>query len=485
MRQLCLASTIAALTLALNQSFATEAILVGGGNDVHGSQGQIELNVKWVQQVLADQDVSTSTYFTDGEETGLDVHYQLLPDQVPTANEPLARVFGNWVLHARRYKEHDIPNVVGSTRRDELVPALRERVDATADTDLLLIYNGHGGQSHSSTDQVTLKLWDNTTLSANELHAIVKPRIAPFRYVFTQCYSGGFHRLAYQNPTTGLAVSKAPRCGFTAESAYRLSEGCSASIDSDDYRDYTTYFFAALSGNERDGEIISRNADVNDDGVTTLREAHLFTIEEAYSTDLSRSSSEDYLTQWQPWYLRWLPPPVNLPNNEYAQLFRDLANRYDIPLSRNMARQIRQQLNDTLALIDDTQLQRQSLRQQERELQYSLQSKLSQNWPNLLGPYTGAYQKMAADGELTTISAAITELPGYPALVNVQDQDRGLDNTLLDLERKATQYQKMLRLRQLATLKQQLIEYGSDAQRADYDSLLNCEEVPLHTVTSE
>jgi len=476
---IALLTTLAALPFQTTK--AAEALLIGGGYDVHGSQGQIELNVKWVQGILEKQGVPTATYFTDGDETGADVHYQLPAEQTTKAHEPLARIFGDWVLHARRYREHEVARVSGSTRRDELVPALREAVDATRDTDLLLIYNGHGSQSLSTPDQVTLNLWDNTKLSANELHGIVKPRSAPFRYIFTQCYSGGFHRLAYKNPGSGLEISDAPRCGFTAESAYRLAEGCSASIEIDDYRDYTTYFFAALSGYERDGDIVSRNPDTNKDGVTTLREAHLFTLEEAYSTDLSRSSSEDYLIQWQPWYLRWLPPSLNLPNNEYAQLFRDLAKRYDIPFTGKVAKQIRRQLNDTQLQIADTQMRRQTLRQTQRMLQFSLQTELSRDWPDLLGPYTGAYQAMAASGELNTIAAKVSEHSDYASLVDVQNQDKALDTTLLDLERKATQFQKLLQLRQLAMLKQQLAEYGSATQRADYQALLSCEEAPLQS----
>lgn len=472
-------------SLGLQTTDASEAVLVGGGYDVHGSQGQIELNVKWVQSVLADQGVPTSTFFTDGDATGPDVHYQLSGGQTNSAFEPLARVFGDWVLNSRRYREHTVDNVIGSTRSDELVPALQDIIDSTADTSLLFVYNGHGSQSFSTPDQVTLNLWDNTTLSANELHGIVKRRKEPFRYIFTQCYSGGFHRLAYQHPSDGLEVSKSPRCGFTAESAYRLAEGCSASIEIDDYRDYTTYFFAALSGNERDGEIVSRDPDTNEDGVTTLREAHLFTLEEAYSTDLSRSSSEDYLMNWQPWFLRWLPAPVNLPNNEYAQLFRTLAGRNNISLTKKAAHDIRAQLNATQSLIKEAQDKRLELRKQEHELQFSLQSSLTDKWPALLGPYTGAYQKMAQDGELATVSLTISELAEYNSLVAVQNQDSALDETLLDLERRATQYQKLLRLRQLSVLKQQLLEYGSDAQRADYESLLSCEDAPLQSAQAE
>ena len=458
---------------------ADDAVLIGGGYNLHGSQGQIELNVNWVQDVLQSKGMKVETYFTDGSEAGADVYYQLPPDEQSSALEPLARVFADRVLEARRYRENKVANLSGSTRRPDLEPALGNIINRTADSDLLLVYNGHGSQSSSTPDHVTMELWDNTRLSANELHSMLEPRSAPFRFVFAQCYSGGFHRLAYDNPTNGLALSDAPRCGFTAESAYRLAEGCSASIETDDYRDYTTFFFAALSGFERDGEIIGRDPDINSDGQTTLREAHLFTVQEAYSTDLSRSTSEDYLMRWQPWYLRWLPVHKNLPNNQFAKMYRELAARYGIALDSSAVKQIRQKLAQSHAEYDDTMAQSESLNYQIHELQFELQRGLSEQWPAILGPYTGAFQKLAASGQLNGIAADLAQTSEYQQLVDLQHQKAVLDETLLDRERMATQFQKLIHLRHLATVEQQLFEYGSAQEQDGYRSLVSCEDVAL------
>lgn len=477
-----LLATSATLFLPLNVVNAdTTAVLVGGGYDIHGSQGQIELNVKWVQGVLEEQNATVQTYFTDGDEAGLDVHYNLPTDQQDSAMEPLARIFGDWVLENRRYRENTVPNVSGSTRREDLEPALRQIIDETSEDDLLLIYNGHGSQSQSTPDHVTLNLWDNTAITANEMHSLIEPRSAPFKFVFTQCYSGGFHRLAYKNPSEGLALADSPRCGFTAESAYRLAEGCSASIETDDYRDYTTYFFSALSGYERDGNIVGHDPDMNKDGVTSLREAHLFTLKEAFSTDLSRSTSEDYLDRWQPWHLRWLPNEKNLPDNEYSRIFRYLAARYDIELNSSVLNNIRQKMAVVDGKVEDTKQQRISLRTQALVLQRQLQSVLIDQKPSLLGPYTGAYQEMASSGELQRVSKELTSNSDYQKLKALQDEDQALDDSFLQLEREATQYQKMLRMRQLSALKQQLADYGSVQENKDYQSLVSCEAAPLQS----
>ncbi len=475
---LCGATALSLSLLTLN-SRASEALLIGGGYNLQGSQGQIELNVKWVQDILKAQGLRVDTYFTDGSEAGLDVHYMVNPGTDTSPLAPLARVFGDWTLENRRYRENEVDDVLGSTRRGELEPRLREIFERTADEELLLVYNGHGSQSYSTPDQVTMNLWDDTTLTASELHELLEPRRSAFRFVFTQCYSGGFHRLAYADSSQGSELSETPRCGFTAESAYRLAEGCSASIDSDDYRDYTTFFFAALSGQERGGDIISRDPDRNEDGMTTLREAHLFTLEEAYSTDLSRSTSEDYLDQWQPWYLRWLPTPAYLPDNDYADLFRNLAVRHDVALNGKTRRNLRLALEEAEQAVQTLANEQQSVEQQIQELQYRLQYGLISQWPELMGPYTGAYQSMSASGQLQEIARQTENLPEYEQLVQLQDQSASLDQDMLDRERLATQYQKMIRLRRLAQLRQQLEEHGSAQQQADYQSLLSCEEAPL------
>ena len=463
---------------------ADEAVLIGGGYELQGSQGQIELNVGWVGEILDERGLPTTTFFTDGDTPGPDVHFALPADTPGGALEPIARVFGDLALERRRYREHALPDVAGSTRRDTLEPALAALFERTADTPLLLVYNGHGSQSPSSPAGVTLNLWDNTTMTARELHALLGRHRGdapdPFRFVFTQCYSGGFHRLAYADADDGLALAdETPRCGFTAESAYRLAEGCSAGIDIGDYRDYTTFFFAALADRERDGTVLDRDPDVDANGAVTLREAHLHALEKAWSTDLSRSTSEDWLEAWQPWYLRWLPQAPSPPNNEYAELFRRLAVDAGIALDGRVGRTLRARLADDETRLDTLFAERESLRETIEATRLGLRREASERRPDLLGPYTGGYVALAASGELERAAGELAAASGYASLLERQTRDAALDGEILAAERDATRTRKLLRLRRLATLKGQLEVHGSDAERASYASLLACEEQPL------
>lgn len=479
---------ITCLVAPASSALADQAVLIGGGYNINGSQGQIELNVKWVQSVLEEANLPVTTFFTDGDDPAADVHYQVLnsenTDDDPIGEladqlEPVSRLFGDQYLNKRRYRNHTVENVQGSTRADLLTESLEALLSSAPDDPSLIVYNGHGKQSKTTVDNVTLELWNDTSITANDLHSILEKSNASNRFVFTQCYSGGFHRLAYANPASGLELATPTRCGFTSESAYRLAEGCSASINTDDYRDYTTYFFAALNGYDRNGEILGTITDADSDGTTSLREAHFYTLEHAHSTDLSRSTSEDYLTSWQPWFLKWTAAKQGLPNNEYAKLYRTLADKHGIELSDGAAKSIRSKLDMYQQTAIDLQSRRQALRAEIIELQDELTGKAMTQWPALMGPYTAQFQSLAGSGQLLNVANWAREQPGYQKLVGLQQEDDSIENGLLDAERNATQMQKLFHFRKLANLKQQLYLHGEQSQINDYETLVACEDAPI------
>lgn len=478
---------------------ADQAILIGGGYNVNGSQGQIELNVQWVQDVLKKAELSVTTFFTDGDDPGPDVHYVYdqsensetsTIDELALQLEPVARLFGNQMANQRRYRNHNIKDVQGGTHADVLANTLKNMMVQKPDTPNLIVFNGHGRQSETSADKVTMELWNDTAMTATQLHSILNLSKAQNRFVFTQCYSGGFHRVAYENPEKGLKLSETTRCGFTAESAYRLAEGCSASVDTADYRDYTTYFFAALNGEDRNGILLPEDTDKNGDGEVSMREAHFYTLANAHSTDLSRSTSEDYLTTWQPWFLKWVAESPGLHNNEYAKLFRTVATRHNIALNGNPAKEIRANMRTHTdarkRLLEERDKIQTALASIQNELIYEAQAK----WPSLARPYTALFQSMASTGEMIQIANWVREHGDYQAVVDLQNQDDGITQSLLETERNLTQMQKMLHFRNIAKLKHQIYEYGTTTEISDYEKLVSCEDTPLVTpepplVTSE
>lgn len=479
-----IASTIIT-TLGLTLSttaLADEAIIIGGGYSLLSSQGQIELNVQYARESLQDKGLNVTTFFTDGGEPGNDVFAQL-QEPLDSTYEPMARVFGDYLEQFREYRSSVLDNIAGSTRRETLLPELTQRLSA-AEQPVWLLYNGHGNQSFSTTDQVTLELWDKTRVTAEELHGVLDATDQPLRYAFTQCYSGGFHALAYDEPHGSLKPASPQRCGFTAVSAYSSSEGCSASINTDDYRDYTTHFFAALSGYDRNGRITPTEPDTNKNGDVSPREAHLYSLLNANSIDISRATSEDFLERWEPWYLKWTPGVKDLPANEYAKLFRELASNLDISLDQNSTGTIRGELDKLAERNIDTQKQINNARRDVRSLRSKIAEPVIAQWPAVLGPYTAGYQTLATNGTLPAISEAISADSNYSALVESQTLIGDLQNEQLALEREATNLQKLLHLRRLATLKQQLLDFGDQTDIDTYNGFVQCESMPLNSESS-
>ena len=278
--------------------------LVGGGDKPSNSQVQIELNVKWIEGILQDSGHVPRVFFTDGQAPGPDVLTRIGPeDDEAAALEPLTRIMGEYADNYLAFRNNEVPNVEASTDATKLSAILKEAFASMQPGDrIFFIYQGHGTWENDSSNNA-LKLWNHTRLSAVEFQELLDtldPGVQ-FRFFFPQCFSGAFLRLADASPLAYKDSTQAAQCGFTAVSATKISEGCTVSLKADDFRDYSTYFFAALDGKTRLGKPLNGSADENGDGAISLHEAHMYSLDNAYSTDLSRSTSEDFLEQWQPW----------------------------------------------------------------------------------------------------------------------------------------------------------------------------------------
>jgi len=173
---------------------ADQAILIGGGYNVNGSQGQIELNVRWIQDVLNKADIPVVTFFTDGDDPAPDVHYlhseinDVEPspiDELAKQLEPVARLFDNQIANKRRYRNHEVESVMGGTNVNSLTNALTDILETAPNDPTLIVFNGHGKQTKTTSDKVTMELWDDTSMTASGLHSILNKSNAPSRFVFT------------------------------------------------------------------------------------------------------------------------------------------------------------------------------------------------------------------------------------------------------------------------------------------------------------
>ena len=463
------------------------AWIVGGGYDLGSSQAQIEKNVLWASSVIKEashnkDDRDLSVFFTDGDEQEVkDVKSWQPIDAEGTSLQPLSMIYNAAYDNGLSYRNHRIDNVRGPTRRTELEQQLRQDFKALSAGDRgLFIFNGHGGHDKSDTANNKMWLWDDSSFSVREFYKLLEhvDKKVPMRFVFTQCYSGGFERLVHPQAADTLELVDAKRCGFFSESAHRQAEGCSSGINTDDYRDYSTYFFAALKGKTRQGGALPFDPDRNNNGEVSLYEAHLYTLSEGHSADLPRTTSEMYLERWQPWYLRWFAAGKGK-GNVYAELAATLGQSLRVPPDTTAQRSILFKQRRRL-LRQDKKLkkERKQLLKIMQTARFSIRYELEQRWPEAAESRTAKYQAFLKN-DLVAAEKFITSHEKWQGLLKMYKRYQDIAIERLEIERDITQFDKLKRLNKLARLRSQFERHASAQQKADYQQLLGCEKLPL------
>ena len=477
-------AVVSALALAPVSLVAADHFwIIGGGPTPQASEAQIELNVQWVVESIREMapDALIHVFYAngDGPEPATVEHMAELDERASTF-DALARVFGEQEGNRLRYREHRIEGAEGGTAADALLPELGRQLAALEPGDQgMIIYNGHGSWAPDRASNA-LRLWGESTLDVREFETLLSGVDAevPIRFLFTQCYSGAFERAIHPGAEATLDLAPGNRCGFFAEDEDRLSEGCSASIKIGDYRDYTTFFFAALTGRTRLGDPVEGRRDWDGDGEVTPFDAHLYALVEGRNADLPRSTSEVYLERWQPWYLRWLGTD-RVPDNLYGDAARIMAEQNDLPASAgSLGAELDRRYTALLARVQEQTTRQQNARARARALQNALQTRVGERWPTLLHPYTAGYAETLA-GDLEDVSAFIADQPEYDQLVALQDEADDLTVQLMELDRDVNQIEKLRRTTMLARSLAQLERHGSDEEVAAYEQLRSCEALPL------
>jgi len=460
--------------------------IVGGGYDLDSSQAQIEKNVIWAADAInktpnTDGTPKLNIFFSDGNDVARDVKVWQPVDASESVLQPLAMIYAAGDENGIEYRNHEIKNVRGSTKRSELEPALNESFSKLQQGDRgLFIFNGHGSQDKSNTANNKILLWDHSSLDVNGFSNMLNnvDKRVPMRFVFTQCYSGGFERLVHPGAQDTNELVDGQRCGFFAEAADRKAEGCSSGINIDDYRDYSTYFFAALSGQTRQGKALPVNPDRNNNDEVSLYEAHLYTLAQADSTDLPRSTSEVYLERWQPWYLRWFFAGEGR-GNVYAKLANDIARDLRVPTDQSVQRSVISKKRRRLDRQDKKlQQERAQLKLAMKEVRFNIRYQLEKRWPELAKSRTEKYQQFINE-QAAVVRKFILAHDSWPKLIAGYKRYQEISAERLAIERKITRFDKLHRLNKLARLRQQFEEHATPQQKADYQQLLGCEKLPL------
>jgi hypothetical protein len=114
-----------------------------------------------------------------------------------------------------------------------------------------------------------------------------------------QCFSGAFGNLLFEGGSPAGALVEHRIAGFFAAVPERLSAGCTPALDEATYKDFTGYFFAALTGQDRLGRPVS-GADYDHDGRVGMHEAFAWTLIHDESIDTPVCTSDAFLRRFVP-----------------------------------------------------------------------------------------------------------------------------------------------------------------------------------------
>jgi Caspase domain len=269
--------------LASESAIAPDFLVLGGGGAPSYNEIAIEKNVLYFQRTMKTLgfDPSQATIlFANGNDGRETVRY----------------------LDANRleqFKAPNIPYLQATATVDNLRQSLQQIANASGSDrrPLFFYFTGHGSHNREDENNNKMILWNEQRLTVREFATFLDrlPPSKPVVTVMVQCYAGAFaNSLVYENGDPQAKIANRHRCGFFATTKSLPSVGCTAEVNEADYRDYSSSFFAGLSGTNRIGQRVA-SADYNQDGRVSYLEAHAFAKIDERAADVPISTSESWL----------------------------------------------------------------------------------------------------------------------------------------------------------------------------------------------
>lgn len=300
----------ALLSLAVACRFACGAVgsdyylVFGGGPVVESSQVSIEHNVHFFVRTLQSLGRPLDhldVLFASGKGSLPDVTFSNAP-AVSKLNDLLAKLAERQerqTTPATDYRHNNVSEASGACSRESVFGRLRNLAGRVAPGDRVLIYmTGHGGKGEPAANG-HFYTWQNERVNVRDFTAALDrfPVDVDVGVVMVQCYSGAFANIIFTggDPDKGLAPHH--RAGFFATTDARPAAGCTTDAKVEDYKEYSTYFWAAVGGKDRKEQTV-RAVDLDGDGRIDLAEAHAYVLAHSATVDVSTKTSDRFLRKY-------------------------------------------------------------------------------------------------------------------------------------------------------------------------------------------
>ncbi|WP_437512133.1 hypothetical protein [Sorangium sp. So ce1099] len=199
-----------------------------------------------------------------------------------------------------RYRAPRLPRIDGATTRAGFDALWRRFAASRRGDPLLLYFAGHGSPDpRRDLDNNVFDLWGGGGLSVRDLAARMDelPDETPVVLVMAQCFSGSFANLLFEGGRPDGELVERDVVGFFAATRERPASGCTPEINEADYTDFSSFFFAALSGVDRLGKRVD-GADYDQNRFVGMNEAFAYALLHQATSDVPVATSDVFLRRF-------------------------------------------------------------------------------------------------------------------------------------------------------------------------------------------
>jgi hypothetical protein len=485
-----------ALALSPSPAGAEDHFLtIGGGSSPSNNQVSLEKNILYLQRFLADTGLGNLPHeilFSDGAAGARDLQFLDPNHQAPKANQLLAEIFRQEDGLDLQYRPHAIPHLWGPSGRSSIGKWFDTVGAKLHDADRLFIYyTGHGGRNRQQNFS-TMAMWNEADMPVREFVKLLDklPKKVSVVLVMVQCYGGGFGDVIFEGADSSKGLSSANRCGFFATSPDRIAAGCTPDVDEENYREYSTYFWAALYGRKRTGEAVPA-PDYNKDGHVSLAEAHAWSLVNSDTIDLSMKTSDVFLRRYGKMKTVTASRDLIDTDSGYQTLLdkadpperatlEGLAQRLDLEGSNRTqaARNLAEVLRKRRKTLGDEQKRLRDLHDANCR---TLAVLVKRRWPELSNAWNPSVATLLSS-DADQIVRMIESAPQYAELHKQDDRLDELEEQMDDLERKWVKCQRFIKTAEHVALAANLPSVAAPELVERYHQLIAAEGGVLNTV---
>ncbi|MBC8066394.1 MAG: hypothetical protein H7Y17_16300 [Chlorobia bacterium] len=268
------------LLLPLLLAPATRFLVVGGGPNPANNQVALEFNVQHFARILP-KDAPYRVLFADGDAGTATVRF------TPEGQTPGLK---------DQYKQPQLPRLDGAASLENVNREIASLASG-GKTPVFLYFTGHGTIPKPPNPRLSsFNLWKFENFTAVDFARSLTsfPKDVPIVALMVQCHSGGFAKSLFKDGDPDQPPLNNRFCGFYASIESRSAAGCTPSINTKSYRDFTTYFVAALAGEDRQGQKVS-GADYDGNGKVGMNEAFCYALVNDDSIDTPVCTSDEFV----------------------------------------------------------------------------------------------------------------------------------------------------------------------------------------------